>query len=117
MWNNYHIGLASLESAGKLRRPIIPSDCGNNGHLYYLLMDDLSDRSRFIKKMEARGVNCVFHYVPLHSSHAGIKYGRAANTMTITNDLANRLVRLPIWVGVDARKVVESINDLYSVQD
>lgn len=109
IWNDYHTALKSLEMGERLRRPIIPQGCTINGHLYYLLMQNLKDRNQFIKKMKDNGINCVFHYVPLHSSLAGKKYGRISNTMMVTEDISDRLVRLPVWIGVDGGSVIESI--------
>lgn len=101
LWNSYHAAFASLEAAGRLRRPIVPEGCQHNAHMFYLLLRDLADRTQFIDEIKQQGVNCVFHYVPLHSSHAGKRYGRAVGDMAVTNDLADRLVRLPMWVNAE----------------
>jgi len=116
-WESYDQLLSPHREELGLQTMVIPSDRTSSWHMYPVLLPSRRVRDFVIDRLAADAIHATFHYVPLHSSHAGIKYGRAANTMTITNDLANRLVRLPIWVGVDARKVVESINDLYSVQD
>lgn len=99
-WQNYHLALAELEDAGVLRRPIIPADCGHNAHMYYVLVASGRDRDDVISKLRERGVYCVFHYVPLHSSPAGKMFGRASGELPVTDDLAGRLIRLPLWVGV-----------------
>jgi dTDP-4-amino-4,6-dideoxygalactose transaminase len=111
LWESYHRGLAEAESSGKLRRPIIPATCAHNGHLYYLLLRDGQQRSSFIDKMEARGINCVFHYVPLHSSPMGRQVGRVSGEMAVTDRVAQQLVRLPLWPGLEARQheVIEQI--------
>jgi dTDP-4-amino-4,6-dideoxygalactose transaminase len=69
--------------------------------MYYLLLRDLDDRSAFIEHMKAEGVHCVFHYVPLHSAPQGRKIGRVVGDMTVTEDLADRLVRLPLWLELE----------------
>ena len=101
IWSAYHDSFDYLEQAGRLRRPMVSSDRIHNAHMYYLLMRDLEDRSRFINTMKRDGVNCVFHYVPLHSAPQGRLVGRAHNNLLITEDLSERLVRLPLWVGMD----------------
>ncbi|MFH2139926.1 MAG: dTDP-4-amino-4,6-dideoxygalactose transaminase [Pseudomonadota bacterium] len=100
IWQNYHEALAPLEQAGVLRRPIIPENCQHNAHMYYILLDSLEKRSMLIEKLKEQGVNAVFHYVPLHSSPAGKRYGRVHGSMAITQDFSDRLVRLPLWIGL-----------------
>ena len=102
VWQRYHEALAPLEAAGKLRRPIIPEGCVQNAHMYYVLLESLEQRTEVIKRLKAQGVNPVFHYVPLHSSPAGRKYGRTSGEMKHTNALSDRLLRLPLWVGLGA---------------
>ena len=101
-WNAYHTRLADAERAGRIRRPIVPVDCTYNGHMYYVLLPSTSLRSRLIAALARRGIMAVFHYIPLHSSPAGRKYGRPGSPMTVTDDLAHRLLRLPLWVGLDS---------------
>jgi dTDP-4-amino-4,6-dideoxygalactose transaminase len=102
IWDNYHHGFLELEKEGKLRRPIIPSNCQHNAHMYYLLLKNLSERTEFIKKLNDKKIHCVFHYVPLHSSPAGTKYGRPSGKLTITDSISDRLVRLPLWIGLES---------------
>ena len=99
LWRTYHSSLQPLEKAGKFRRPVIPEECGHNAHMYYLLLPDLEERTRFIAQMHALGIGCVFHYVPLHSSPMGEKCGRSSGDLPITTNLSQCLVRLPMWVG------------------
>jgi dTDP-4-amino-4,6-dideoxygalactose transaminase len=101
IWKQYHDSFKTVESTGRVRRPSVPEECGHNAHMYYLLLRDLDDRSSFISAMREQGVNCVFHYVPLHSSPYGIQVGHVAGELSVTEDLADRLVRLPMWVGID----------------
>lgn len=89
-----------LEDQGRVRLPRIPSHCEANGHMFYLLLRDLDDRSTFIDAMRAAGIMTPFHYVPLHSAPAGKKYGRTQGEMRRTNELSERLVRFPVYYGV-----------------
>jgi dTDP-4-amino-4,6-dideoxygalactose transaminase len=84
-----------------LRRPIIPEQCQHNAHMYYILLESLEKRTEVIAQLKRRGINAVFHYVPLHSAPAGKKYARTSGTMEHTDNLSDRLLRLPLWVGMD----------------
>lgn len=101
MWNIYHTAFETLERDGIVRRPIVPPHCQHNAHMYYLLLPDLPARSRFISELEVRGVHAVFHYVPLHSSPFGKQVGRVHGNITNTESLSERLVRLPLWLGLE----------------
>jgi dTDP-4-amino-4,6-dideoxygalactose transaminase len=101
IWRRYHEALAPLEGAGKLRRPIIPKECQHNAHMYYILLESLEKRTEVIARLKQQNVHAVFHYVPLHNSPAGKKYGRTNGELRHTGDLADRLLRLPLWVGMD----------------
>jgi dTDP-4-amino-4,6-dideoxygalactose transaminase len=104
IWTRYHEAFAELEERGWVRRPVVPDDCVHSGHLYYLLLPTARDRDAFIVDLAARGVHAVFHYVPLHSSPAGQRFGRATGSMTVTDDVSSQLVRLPLWVGLEQRQ-------------
>jgi dTDP-4-amino-4,6-dideoxygalactose transaminase len=101
IWERYHAGFAGLETEGLVRRPIVPDDCVHNGHMYYLLLRDLASRTAFIEQLRADGIQPVFHYVPLHSSPFGGSAGRPVGDLAVTNDAADRLVRLPFWIGLE----------------
>lgn len=103
IWQQYHEALAPLEAADKLRRPVIPDSCIHNAHMYYILLDSLETRTRLISHLKEEGVNAVFHYVPLHSAPSGRQYGRVSGDMNNTEDIFNRLLRLPLWVGMEDR--------------
>ncbi len=105
LWQTYHALLAPLEEQGLLRRPIVPPGCRHNAHMYYVLLSPEFDREKCIQSMKREGVMPVFHYVPLHSSPAGQKVARANGSLAVTEDLAYRLLRLPLWVGMDATMV------------
>lgn len=104
LWNRYHAGFEPLEREGRVRRPVVPGDCRHNGHLYYLVLSSLAERTAFIEHMRERAIQCVFHYVPLHSSPHGRRVGRTAGALTVTEEVADRLVRLPLWPGLEDRQ-------------
>ena len=99
-WDRYHDALADMEAEDLIRRPIIPADCQHNAHMYYVLLAPDNDRVAVLASLERNGINAVFHYVPLHSSPAGKRYGRAHGSMAITDMQSARLIRLPLWVGL-----------------
>ena len=105
IWERYHEAFADIEEAGKARRPVIPPETTHNAHMYYLVLPSLAERERFIAALAARDVMAVFHYVPLHSSEAGRRYGRAAAPLPVTDAVSERLVRLPLWAGMRADEV------------
>ena len=100
LWQRYHAGLEALEQRGLLRRPIVPADCRHNGHLYYVLLAAGIDRQTVLRKLKDAGIGSVFHYVPLHSAPAGLRFGRAHGELPLTTQLSERLIRLPMWVGL-----------------
>ena len=97
IWSRYHVAFESLEKRGVIRRPIVPPARDHNAHMYYILLSDLADRTEFIDAMTRHHINCVFHYVPLHSSPAGQRYGKPHGSLNITNLVSDRLVRLPMY--------------------
>ncbi len=113
IWDTYHRFLERAEKGGLLRRPLIPGGCVHNAHMYYLLLSDLDARTRFIQTLKARGIYTVFHYVPLHSAPFGRDVGRAHGDMSNTDQLSERLVRLPLWLGLHEHQpqVIEQILD------
>ena len=113
IWRTYHEAFADLEQQGIARRPVTPEGCVHNAHMYYLLLPDLDSRSQLIADLKQVGIHAVFHYVPLHSSDAGRRYGRTAGDLTVTEDASERLVRLPLWPGMtgeDIEHVVEAVH-------
>jgi dTDP-4-amino-4,6-dideoxygalactose transaminase len=99
LWNRYRVASGTLEAIG-LRAPMVPTECEHNAHLFYMLLPLAAHRSEILADLNARGVNAVFHYVPLHSAPAGRRYGRAVGSMSVTDDCSARLIRLPLWVGM-----------------
>ena len=116
IWDRYHAGFAALEAAGIVRRPTVPAHCGHNAHLYYLLLPSVEMRQHVIGELTAAGVGAIFHYVPLHSSPAGRRFGRTSGSLPVTDDVANRIVRLPMWPGL-ADSVGEVIGLVHEALD
>lgn len=114
IWELYRRGLSSLEEAERLVLPTVPAGCEHNGHLFYVLLPDASRRPACLQALQARGVQALSHYVPLHSSPAGLRLGRVAGPMPVTDAAAAGLVRLPVspWLGDDdVAYVVEALHD------
>lgn len=99
-WDRYHEVLAPLEASGVLRRPVVPKECQHNAHMYYILLRDGINRQQVLETLKNNGVNAVFHYVPLHSSPGGQRYGRVHGSMQMTDRQSERLIRLPLWLGL-----------------
>ena len=104
MWQRYHELLEALEATGVIRRPVVPQDCQHNAHMYYVLLAPEIDRQRVLNEFKRHDISPVFHYVPLHSSPAGQRYGRAQGDLVVTNLQSERLIRLPLWLGLTAEQ-------------
>jgi dTDP-4-amino-4,6-dideoxygalactose transaminase len=118
-WNQYHEAFEGLEAEGLVRRPVVPRHCTHNAHLYYLLLPDLAARDRLIEKLRNAGVAALYHYVPLHTSEAGRRFGRAHGELPMTTQASERLVRLPLWVGMRAseiERVVDAVSRALRVE-
>jgi dTDP-4-amino-4,6-dideoxygalactose transaminase len=100
LWRRYHEGFADAERAGRARRPVVPDGASPNAHTYFLILPDAAVRTRFIQTLRREDIYAVFHYVPLHSSPAGKRYGRTSGGMETTDAMSARLVRLPLWIGL-----------------
>jgi dTDP-4-amino-4,6-dideoxygalactose transaminase len=114
LWDGYHDAFAGAEAEGLLRRPVVPDDVEHNAHMYYLLLRSNRARDHLIEQLDERQINAVFHYVPLHSSPAGRRYGRAHGSLSVTEELSGRLVRLPLWVGMSdemIERVAVAVNE------
>ena len=114
LWSVYHQWLEKLERTERLRRPIVPKECIHNAHMYYVLLPDLGQRARLIGELREAEIHAVFHYVPLHSAPAGLARGRAGGDLPVTTDLADRLLRLPLWLGLEEHqpRVIERIAEV-----
>ena len=117
IWNTYHNALGELEEKGFIKRPSIPNECQHNAHMYYIILNEKINRDNFIAKLKERDIQCTYHYVPLHSSPAGLKYGRVSGAMQYTDDLSKRIVRLPLWVDLineEILYVIESLKNAFA---
>jgi len=111
IWNKYHASFQNSDMIDNIGLPTVPSNCAHNAHMYYLLLPNLNKRASFIGYMKERNINCVFHYVPLHTSPQGKKVGVCSGRLDVSSDVANRIVRLPIWVGLSSqeqKRIIES---------
>lgn len=104
IWNQYHAACEPLVTVG-LRTPVIPDHATHNAHLFYVLLPRGVSRDEVLADLHRRGVGAVFHYVPLHDSTAGRRYGRVASPMDVTEDCSSRLIRLPLWLGLSPQQV------------
>ncbi len=100
IWNTYMEAFGVLQESGLADLPVIPEGCTHNAHMFYLKLRDLEERTAFIRCLKERDVMAVFHYIPLHSSPAGLRFGRFAGEDRYTTKESERLVRLPLWYGM-----------------
>lgn len=99
-WQRYAEAFAPLQAAGRVELPVIPEGCVHNAHMFYLKCDDLAQRTALIRFLKEGGVQAVFHYIPLHSAPAGLRYGRFDGPDQYTTAESERLVRLPLYYGL-----------------
>jgi dTDP-4-amino-4,6-dideoxygalactose transaminase len=104
-WNKYYNGLKELEQKRLLELPKIPSGCQNNAHIFYIKVKNLKQRTSLIRHLKENGICAVFHYVPLHSSPAGVKFGRFDGIDAFTTKESERIIRLPIYYRLDDDKL------------
>ena len=114
IWSRYFEALGPLEDAGLLRRPIVPPGCRHSGHLFYVLLPTEALRDSTLKTMGKLGVNAVFHYLPLHSSPGGRRYGRLGGPVPVTSDVSGRLLRLPLWAGLGEQRTEAVIEAMHA---
>jgi dTDP-4-amino-4,6-dideoxygalactose transaminase len=112
IWQRYHAMLEALEKGGGVRRPVIPDSCRHNAHMYYVLLRPGANRAAVLDDFRRNDIWPVFHYVPLHSSPAGIRYGRAHGDLSVTDSVAARLIRLPLWIGISEAQQAEVVRAL-----
>lgn len=115
-WNMYYEQLKCLMESGDIELPFIPDNCVHNAHMFYIKAKDLEVRTKLIGYLREKGVGSVFHYIPLHSSIAGKKFGRFNGEDIYTTKESERLLRLPLYYGLDPADVdyiVESIKNFY----
>jgi dTDP-4-amino-4,6-dideoxygalactose transaminase len=100
-WNRYYNGLKELEQKRLLELPKIPSNCQNNAHIFYIKVKNLEQRASLIRHLKENDICAVFHYVPLHSSPAGVRFGRFDGVDTFTTKESEKIIRLPIYYRLD----------------
>lgn len=116
LWSRYHERLVTLEAKGLLRRPVVPPECRHNAHMYYVLLSPKVSRQAILDEFKSNRINAVFHYVPLHLSPAGQRYGKIHNDLPLTESLSERLIRLPLWIGLKEEqqdRVVAVLNKIH----
>ncbi len=115
-WNAYYDAFKPLEEKGYIELPTIPVGCVHNAHMFYIKLKDLEARTDFIEALKKDGVNCVFHYIPLHSAPAGHKFGRFDGEDEYTTKESERLVRLPLYYNLtleDREHVIDSVKKYF----
>ena len=117
LWEHYHEMLEPLERRRMLRRPVVPDHCQHNAHMYYVLLSPGMNRQHVLSELKRYNIGAVFHYVPLHSSPAGSRYGRVHGSLDITVDSAERLIRLPLWMGLRNEQQDEVVDILANIVD
>ena len=101
--------LQPLAEAGRLELPGVPEGCRHNAHMYYVKLKDMKERTAFIRYLKEHGVDAVFHYIPLHSAPAGLRFGRFAGTDEYTTRESGRLTRLPLYYGLREEEIREVV--------
>lgn len=115
-WNAYYQAFKPIEAAGHIGFQTIPEDCVHNAHMFYIKCKDLQERTTFIDHMKSQEIGCVFHYVPLHSAPAGLKFGRFDGEDEYTTQESDRLVRLPMYYGLkdaDCESVINAVKAFF----
>jgi dTDP-4-amino-4,6-dideoxygalactose transaminase len=115
-WNTYWNAFKKLEDSGKIKLPTVPEGCVHNAHMFYFKCNSLQERTSLISYMKENGIMLVFHYVPLHSAPAGIKFGRFSGDDEYTTSESEKLVRLPMYYGItdeDKQKVIRKVMEFY----
>lgn len=118
-WNLYYKGLKELEADGHIELPIIPEECQHNAHMFYIKVKNIEERQQLINFLKAREIETVFHYIPLHSAPAGLKWGRFHGEDRYTTHESERVLRLPMYYKLlpeDISRVISGIKEFYSKQ-
>ena len=117
VWNRYYEGLKELKENGKIELPCIPEGCVHNAHMFYLKAKDLEERTALISFLKENGILSVFHYIPLHSAPAGLKYGEFRGEDVYTTKESERLTRLPMYYGLKMEQVdyiISKVKEFYN---
>jgi dTDP-4-amino-4,6-dideoxygalactose transaminase len=115
IYDFYAVNLGPLQQAGLLELPFVPENCVHNAHMFYVKLKDIDERTRFVECLKKRAIMTVFHYVPLHSSPAGRRYGRFHGEDKFTTRESERIVRLPLWYGMEEQPatVVRAVYEFF----
>ena len=114
---NYYESLKDLRDKGRVQLPCLEEGTDGNGHIFFILVSNPEECVRLMRHLNAMNINVITHYVPLHSSKAGKKFGRASGDMKVTNDISQRLIRLPLFYGMqnhEVDRVVQAIMKFFS---
>ena len=117
IWDRYYEGLKELEESGEIELPYIPNDCVHNAHMFYIKAKDLEERTELISFLKENGIMCVFHYIPLHSAPAGLKFGEFFGEDECTTKESERLARLPMYYGLEKEQVeyiISKVKEFYN---
>ena len=115
-WNIYNEGFQDLKKEGKIELPVVPEGCTHNAHMYYIKAKDIQERTELISYLKENGIQAVFHYIPLHSAPAGLKYCRSHGEDRYTTKESERLLRLPLFDGIteeEVHSVIEAVHRFY----
>lgn len=112
IWERYNSELEELETQGYLNRPVIPEYVEHNAHMFYIILESQKSRQKSLQLLKEKDIRAVFHYIPLHSSPAGKKFGRAVGNLPVTDRVSSCLVRLPIWAGMQDSQVGRVIREV-----
>lgn len=104
-WNRYLKGLGALADRGLIELPHVPKECEHNAHMFFMKCRDIDERTALIQELKSAGIGAVFHYIPLHSSEAGVKYSRFHGVDRYTTRESERLLRLPMFYGITDQQV------------
>ena len=108
-WKQYYDTLKTLEEQGHLKLPKVPSECVQNGHMFYIKVKDLNERTRLLNYLKENDINAVFHYVPLHSAPAGLKFSIFHGEDKFTTKESERMIRLPMYYGLTSSHISQII--------
>jgi len=117
VWQRYKYGLQQLEQRGCLRLPVIPPHCTHNGHMCYILLNTLDERNRLMDHLASKGIMTVFHYIPLHLSPMGQKMGCKPGMLPVTESIADRLLRLPMFFDLTEEQQQYILKSFYQFFD
>lgn len=118
LWNKYYVELSELEQKGFIELPKIPKECEHNGHIFYIKVRDIEERTRLIEHLKGKGILATFHYIPLHSAPAGQKFGEFVGEDRFTTKESERLLRLPMFYSLSEKElenVIMSLKEYYSL--